>query len=43
MYLLTLTSILLFVLTFVYFSDVSDVSIDFEVYSDVSIDFCILF
>ena len=30
-------------MTFVYFSDVSDSSIDFIEYSAVSIDFCMLF
>jgi hypothetical protein len=43
MYLLTLKPIPLFLLTFVYFSGVSDVSIDFEAYSAISIDFCSLF
>jgi hypothetical protein len=33
----------MFLLTFVYISDVSDVSIDFEVYSAICIDFCSLF
>ena len=39
---LTLKSIPMFLLTFVVFSYVSSLSIDFEVYSDVSIDFCSL-
>jgi hypothetical protein len=41
-YLLTLKSIPMFLLTFVVFYGVCSVSIDFEVYSDVSIDFCSL-
>ena len=42
-YLLTLKSIPMFLMTFVVFSDVCSLSIDFEVYSDVSIHFCSLF
>jgi hypothetical protein len=38
-YLLTLKSIPMFLLTFVVFYDVYSLSIDFVVYSDVSIDF----
>ena len=41
-YPLTLKSFPMFLLTFVVFSYVYSLSIDFEVYSDVSIDFCSL-
>ena len=42
-YLLTLKSIAMFLMTFVVFFDVCSLSIDFEDYSDVSNDFCSLF
>ena len=42
MYLLTLKTIPLFLLTFIYFYDVSEPSIDFEDYAAISIDFYIL-
>ena len=40
---LTLKTIPMFLLTFVVFSYVYSLSVDFEDYSDVSIDFCSLF
>ena len=42
-YLLTLKTIAMFLMTFVVFFDVCSLSIDFEVYCDVSNDFCSLF